>query len=124
LLRRLDIVQIKVRDWPSAVRWYTENLGLELTAYEEDHQYCWLRFPEGETRIALHGQPDLAAGNTAPRCVPVIYVDSLDSVLEALQAKGIHRASDITGEEEGYRTASVKDPEGNVVQFYEWTRKD
>ncbi len=52
-LRNIDIVVMYIRNWPAAVRWYTKVLGLRVGSYEEAHQFCMLRTPQGETKLAL-----------------------------------------------------------------------
>ena len=39
MLRKLDIVVILVKDWPTAVQWYIEKLGLEIVYQEDEDQW-------------------------------------------------------------------------------------
>lgn len=118
MLKKLDIVLICVRDWPGAVTWYTETLGLQVDHQEDDDQFCLLAFPEGETRIALFGDP--TARSDGSRCRPDILVDNLDATLEGLRAKGVTIRGEPSGDHEAYRLVGIEDPEGNVLQLYEW----
>ena len=76
MLRKLDIVVILVKDWPTAVQWYIEKLGLEIVYQEDEDQWCQLSFPEGDTRLALLGA-DTIDMDSQSRCVPDILVDDL-----------------------------------------------
>lgn len=119
-LRKLDIVQLKVADWAAAVQWYQDILGLRVTAYEEDDQYCWLVAQDGGARLGLHGQPGIGRTSERPRCLPSFLVDDLDSTLRRLAASGISPEEEPSGEDEGYRSVEIRDPEGNLIELYEW----
>ena len=119
MLQKLDIVVIVVRDWPAAVAWYTEKLGLRVLYREDDDQWCQLAFPAGGANLALLGNPrvDIAAGN---RCLPDILVDNLDAAVRELRERGVPFKGNIRGGDEGFRIATFVDPEGNELQIYEW----
>jgi len=122
MLRRLDIVVIKVKDWPAAVRWYTEEFGLRLLYREDDHRWCQLAFPDGGTTLALFGV-DAVDLTTQNRCIPDILVDDLAATVDYLRRRGVAFRGDIRGGDEGYRVISLIDPEGNELQFYEWVER-
>lgn len=118
MLRKLDIVVIRVKDWPAAVRWYTEKLGLKLLYREDDHRWCQLAFPDGGTTLALFGV-DAVEPTTQNRCIANILVDDLPATVSELRRRGVAFRGDIRGGDEGYRIASLIDPEGNDLQLYE-----
>ncbi len=119
MLRKLDIVIVRVRDWPAAVQWYTEKLGLKLLYREDDHRWCQMAFPDGGATLALFGVDSLEL-TTRNRCVPNILVNDLNVTVDALRGRGVEFRGDIRGGDEGYRIASLIDPEGNELQLYEW----
>jgi predicted enzyme related to lactoylglutathione lyase len=119
-LRKLNIVQLEVEDWVAAVQWYRDVIGLRVTAYEEDDQYCWMVAEEGDCRLGLYGRPNLSQNAERPRCMPSFLVDDLDSTLKHLAANGISPEADPFGEDEGFRSVVIPDPEGNRIEFYEW----
>ena len=119
VLKKLDIVLIRVRDWYAAVTWYTDMLELEVAHREDDDEFCLLAFPEGETKLALLGDPTVELVES--RCRPDILVDNLDATVAGLRAKGVTIVGDPSGDHEAYRLVGIKDPEGNVLQLYEWT---
>ena len=47
-------------------------------------------------------------------------VDDLAATVQALRDRGVAVARDITGGEEGFRSADIADCEGNLIQLYEW----
>jgi catechol 2,3-dioxygenase-like lactoylglutathione lyase family enzyme len=117
MLRKLDIVTIRVRDWQAAVRWYTETLGLKLLYREDDHRWCQLGFPEGGANLALYGTEVEPGGRS--RCVPNILVTDLDAVVRSLQRHGVQPTQFQDHADEGYRLVTITDPEGNEIQLYE-----
>lgn len=122
MLKKLDIVVIQVKDWPNAVKWYTEKLGLKLLYREDDDQWCQLTFPEGETNLALLGNSKgIEKGSN--RCLPDILVDNLDRTVKELKAREVKFKGDIRGGDEGFRIITLQDPEGNELQLYEWVQK-
>jgi catechol 2,3-dioxygenase-like lactoylglutathione lyase family enzyme len=118
VLRKLDIVVMRVRDWPGAVRWYAETLGLRTLYREDDHQWCQFALPEGGANLALHGVEFGEPGGRS-RCVPNIRVVDLDGTVETLRQRGVRILGFQDHAEEGYRLATIADPEGNELQLYE-----
>jgi len=119
MLKKLDIVVIQVKDWDKAVQWYTEKLGLKVAYKEDDDKWCQLSFPEGDAKLALLGWG--AEGNDGKnRCLPDILVDNLNLTVKELESKGVTFKGDIRGGDEGFRIATLEDPEGNELQLYEW----
>jgi predicted enzyme related to lactoylglutathione lyase len=119
MLKKLDMVTVRVRDWPAAVAWYRDVLGLSPLGLH-DHPFCLMAFPEGEATIALDGTNPAAeaAGNWQPS----IQVDDLAATVEALRERGVAIGRAMEGdEEEGYRVATIADPEGNPITLYDYT---
>lgn len=113
VLRKLDLVVLRVRDWRAAVRFYTEKLGLTLLHSAEEDQWAMLGLPGGETRIGLLG----GEGNPQPN----LQCDRLDDTLEELKRRGVRVTSGLRASAKGYRVATVADPDGNELQLYDWT---
>ena len=119
MLRTLNMVEIRVSDWDSAVQWYTEKLGLTMGNVDE-HRYCRIKLPDGNTTIALNGTMPVELGSHN-RTVPLIQVDDLDGTVAELRRRGVEFSGDIRSGKEGYRIVSLDDPEGNRLQLYELT---
>lgn len=120
-IKKLSIVVMKVRNWEAMVAWYVDVLGLSIK-YREDHdRWCQLMFPdEGGAQLALYGIADQDVREGANRCVPDIEVEDLNSALEALRVRGVTVQGGVRGGEEGFRIATIVDPEGNELQLYQW----
>ena len=54
------------------------------------------------------------------RCLPTFQVDDLAATLQELRDRGVTVERDVTGGDEGFRSADVADCEGNLIQLYEW----
>ena len=118
-IAKLDILVITVGDWPAAVRWYVDKLGLGVVYKEDDDQWCMLSFPEGGARLALLGDSAQAA-EPGGRFVPDILVHGLAATVAELQARGVEFKGGIRGGDEGFRIITFLDLEGNELQLYEW----
>jgi len=114
---KLDVVTIQVRDWPAAVRWYTEVLGLTVAYSEDDDQFCMLE--AGGAMLALASDhPEHSAPTGENRLAPGFQVENLDGELDRLRTAGVQVDPNIDGEDEGYRLARIWDPEGNRLHLY------
>lgn len=87
VLRRIDMVALYVRDWPAALGWYRDRLGLAAVYVEEDHRFAVLAFPDGGPVLHLVGDPRPAQGRS--RCVANVLVKDFDATLVELVARGV-----------------------------------
>ena len=118
MLRELATVSFYADDLAAAERWYTELLGTE-PYYRVAAGYLEYRVGESEDELGLI---DARYRATAPPAVPggaVVYwdVDDLPAALERLLALGASANEPLVqrGDGEGFATASVVDPFGNVL---------
>lgn len=117
MLRKLDLVSLRVRDWPAAVAWYTDKLGLTVEGAHDD-PFCMMSFPEGDTFLALDGTNPVAEAKG--NCIPSILVDDLPQTVSELTRRGVTFSRDLEENDEGYRMATLVDLEGNPVNLYEY----
>src|SRR5688572_26852762 len=102
-------VGIYVRDWPAAVRWYQDVLGLALGPYEKNDQFCM--FVGGNGFLAVTSDhPEYSQAEGENRVAPTIQVDELDAELARLRDLGVKIDDRIDGGHEGYRLARIWDP--------------
>ena len=116
MLRRLDIVSIRVRDWGAAVEWYKEKLGLVPRGLHDD-PWCLMTFPESGTSIALDGTNPAVPGKS--NIIPTILAQDLRNTVATLRSRGVEFSREIEESDEGYRMASFRDLEGNLINLYE-----
>ncbi|MEA2330899.1 MAG: glyoxylase family protein [Thermoleophilaceae bacterium] len=143
-LRRLDNIDVVVRDFPAMVAFYRDVLGLPLHPHGYEPDKGWAMFMCGDTDLVLLGVPDADRGerrrtsNYAQDPAGVhsfaCQVDDLDEGIAELDAHGIEWAGDtviygagqVLAELPGddfdgiwYRFRSFYDPEGNVMHICE-----
>ncbi len=113
----MDIVTIQVRDWPAALEWYRDTLGLETVVVEEHDQFCM--FGTGGALLALASDhPEHSASIEENRIAPAFRVDDVETLVIALRAGGVEVDPNIDGGDEGYRLVRFWDPEGNRLHAY------
>ncbi|HEU0032139.1 MAG TPA: VOC family protein [Kofleriaceae bacterium] len=116
------IVRYQIQDVERAVAFYTQRLGFALTQRSGPITVL----SRGDLHLLLSGP-----GSSGARPMPdgrrqesggwnriVVYVDSLDATIAALQTAGARFRNDIeTGP--GGRQILVDDPDGNPVELHE-----
>jgi len=117
VLKSIDMVAIYVRDWPAALAWYQDKLGLAAVYVEEHHSFAVLGLPGGGPVLHVVADAGRPAG-ARNRCVPNIGVDDFDRTIEELRGRGIEVGNIQNDEEDGYRLATIADPEGNELNIY------
>lgn len=143
-LRRLDNMDIVVKDFPAMVDFYKNVLGLPLHPHGYEPDKGWAMFMCGDVDLVLLSVPDADRGerrrtaNYAEDPAGVhsfaAQVDDIDEAIAALDEHGIEWAGDLNvygagefldevpGDDfEGiwYRFRSFYDPEGNVMHICE-----
>lgn len=105
---------IRVDDFKAAVDWYQQKLGLEPIGLHDD-PFCFMKFPQGDAMIALHGVGRLAGEQGI---IPAIRVEDLTATVEELAGRGVEFVGEIVDDDEGYRLATLTDLEGNKISLW------
>lgn len=111
----LFMVELRVPDWPTAVAWYADVLGLGVVLRDEAARFALLGADGG--RLALKEGPAEAGSVTLH-----FEVADLDAELARLAGRGIVPESPAKASPEGYRRAFVRDPAGHRVGLFAWQR--
>jgi predicted enzyme related to lactoylglutathione lyase len=118
--RKLIVVRVFVRDWPSAVRFYTETLGIPL-AFRDDG-IGWAQLATGEAQLAIERFRDDDAGELdtdealVGRFLGVsLAVSDIYGEYESLRAKGVDFVEPPEVMPWGGVLAHLRDPDGNVL---------
>jgi len=111
------MVCIYVRDWRAALNWYQEKLGLGVAYVEDHHEFAVLGLPDGGPVLHLVADSDRPAGGRN-RCVPNLSVDDFDATLAELRRRGVEIRDVHNDGDDGYRLATIVDPEGNELNLY------
>jgi catechol 2,3-dioxygenase-like lactoylglutathione lyase family enzyme len=112
MIRELSFVELTVADWPAAVAWYRDVLGLPVALCIEADGFALLQ--AGACRLALK------AGTPEPGTVRLTFVVAdLPAALERLTALGVALESPLKVSPEGYRRALLRDPDGYRLCLYD-----
>ena len=112
MIRNLAFVELQVADWPAAVVWYRDVLGLPVVLRVEADRFALLQ--------AGSGQLALKAGQSQPGSVLLTFeVEDLPSALEHLARLGVMPEAPLKTSPEGYRRALLRDPDGYRLCLYD-----
>jgi catechol 2,3-dioxygenase-like lactoylglutathione lyase family enzyme len=112
-VRELYFVEITVGDWPAALAWYRDVLGLELVHLAEADEFALLR--AGAGRLALKG------GEPKPGTVQLTFeVEDLVAAVEELARRDVIFESPLLVSPEGYRDVLLRDLDGYRVCLFDW----
>jgi len=120
-----DYVVVVVGDLDASVAFYTETLGIPLA----HRSGPFAQLDTGTTRIGLferevmaetigrpiEGPPD----PTRPAFELGFHVDSVDTALDIVAARGVTVVVPATDRAWGQRTAYIADPDGNLIELVE-----
>lgn len=112
----LFLVEIVVVDFARSLAWYRDALGLTVVLLDEPTQFALLR-GAGSGQLALKG------GSSVPNPEAVrlhLFQPNLHDTLERLNRLGIQPSGPLRVSEEGYRSATLRDPDGYRVYLFEW----
>ncbi len=120
VLRELATVSCYATDLAAAERWYTELLGIEPYYRVPGGGYVEYRIGESEDELGLIDARYRPGGPVAPAPAGAVVfwdVDDLPAAIDRLVALGatVHEPLREHGDGEGFATASVIDPFGNVL---------
>lgn len=121
MLRGLATVSFYAEDMEAARRWYTDVLGVEpyFAVPGDDGHPAYVEFRIGDhedelgiinSRYAPHHTADRPAG-----AVVFWHVDDVEKTMATLLSQGAREHEPITPRSEGFVTASVVDPFGNIL---------
>lgn len=112
MLRRIDRILLRVEHLASAVRFYSEVLGLKVL--RQTDRAAALGFPGQDSEVVLHSDPDLPAGG-------VYFL--VDDVRDLYRRRADLRLTFIRPPAAGARgyTAAIRDPFGNVLLLVDRT---
>jgi catechol 2,3-dioxygenase-like lactoylglutathione lyase family enzyme len=109
----LYLVELAVADWAASLVWYRDRLGLAVELLDEPNRFAVLGGRGG--RIALK------PGTPVPGGVKLVfYSPDLAAELVRLAAAGLVPSRPVQASAEGYRSVRLTDPDGYVVEVFEW----
>jgi predicted enzyme related to lactoylglutathione lyase len=119
MFRGMATISLFADDLPAAVAWYTELLGTEpyfVRPEEGPPAYVEFRIGDYQHELGIIDRAYAPHRDTAPGGVVLFWhVDNIDEAVERLLSMGAVEHEPRTAREEGFVTASVVDPFGNIV---------
>ncbi len=114
-LRGLATVSFFAADHAAAKKWYTQLLGFE--PYFERPGYVEFRIGDYEHELGIIDSKYAPVGFTAGPAGTVVYwhVDNVTATFEQLLSMGAKRLESPQDRGEGFITATVIDPFGNIL---------
>ena len=110
----LFMVELTALDPAASAAWYRDRLGLRVALADPATGFTLLESPAGGRLAFIPGTP-------TPGGVTLHFqVADLDAELTRLAAAGVAVASPPKASPEGYRRATVRDPDGYAVGLFEW----
>jgi predicted enzyme related to lactoylglutathione lyase len=115
MLRGLTTVSFYADDLAEAQRWYTEFLGIE--PYFNRPGYIEYRIGDYQHELGFIDRRYAPAGSSTGKAGEIVFwhVDDLPAVVARLLSLGAKEYEPITERGEGFVTASVVDPFGNIL---------
>lgn len=113
----LFMIEVRAADFGSLCAFYRDVLGLPEATRDEAGGFAM--FGRREPYVAVVKKHAGAAAGPS-RVVPDFVVGDLDGALEALAARGVPVIAPPSASPEGYRIATIEDPEGNSIHLFEW----
>ncbi len=121
ILRGVATISLWAADMAAAKRWYTELLGLEpyFERPDPDGRLAYMEFRLGDYQheLGIISRNYAPQGTTAGPGGAVVYwhVDDIAAAFEKVTAMGATEYEPLTPRGEGFITASVVDPFGNIL---------
>jgi predicted enzyme related to lactoylglutathione lyase len=119
-IKGIAYVHLLVEDWPMALEFYRDIVGLPIDQLFEPDQ--WVLFDVAGAKLAIYPG---GYGSTRPKgadrnaFVPTIECEDLEATVAELESRGVPFIAPIAANPDGYKLATFVDPEGNRVQLFE-----
>jgi predicted enzyme related to lactoylglutathione lyase len=114
----LFMTVVRVANWSTIVRWYTDTLGLVPVLLDPQHEFAFLA--AGQGRLGLQGIKGSSESGARSNVRLVFQVEDLDFQRQRLTEQGVQVSAAIDNREEGYREIRLHDPVGNSLTLFAW----
>lgn len=119
-LRGVATISFWAEDVDASMRWYTELLGIEPYFVRPESgtpEYIEFRIGDFEHELGIIDRKYAPASTSKNSGGVIVYwhVDDIEAVLEKLKATGAKEYEPLVPRGEGFITASVVDPFGNIL---------
>jgi predicted enzyme related to lactoylglutathione lyase len=114
----LSFTEIRVADWPGAVRWYAAVLGLRPVVEDAESQFALLE--AGVSRLALKGGAEARQEGSTPNVRFVFQVGNVDVERDRLIGLGVDVGPAMDNPTEAYRAATCVACDGTPITLFSW----
>ena len=117
----LEWVEARVPNYEEMKRFYRSTLGLPLNFEEERKDFIQFKVGPSKTYLALLDTKKTGMTRRSG-FVPTFEVQDLDKFIQSMKKKGVKVGRRIA-EGDHVRLVDFFDPNGNLLQAFEWKRK-
>lgn len=122
-VRGISYVQLVVEDWPIAVEFYRDVLGFPVEQLFETEQFASFNLAGAKLVVYSGGvSSDRPKGLDRNAFIPNLECENIDATVSEMESRGVPFIASVSDNGEGYKTATLVDPEGNRIQLFEWAR--
>ncbi len=118
MIKGIDVVFFYSRNLEELIRWYQEMFGVSFKTDSVDSDWAEFALPENppSTKLAIHAWHK----GVDQKFMISFQVDDIHSTVENLEQKGAEIVgSPVITEIEDSFFATIRDPEGNLIQISE-----
>ena len=108
-------LSLPVRDLDASIRWYADNLGMELLYRLDDMGWCEMASPVEKVNVGLSVVETPQAGGM----MPTFGVQGIEAAKAFLEEQGIRIDGDIVTIDDMVRLLTFYDPDDNALMFYQ-----
>lgn len=117
----LEWVEARVRNYEEMKKFYRSTLGLPLNFEEERKDFIQFKVGPSKTYLALLDTKKTGMTRRSG-FVPTFEVQDLDKFVQSMKKKGV-RVGRRVAEGDHVRLVDFFDPNGNLLQAFEWKHK-
>lgn len=118
-IESIDLTWIVVKDFKSALKFYTEVIGLKVLDVNEAFGWAELSGQNGGARLGIAQYSDMEALKPGQNGVAVFTVKNLEESKAALLKKGAKLMGDTLEIPHHVKLQLLTDPDGNHLQLAE-----
>lgn len=108
-------LSLPVRNLDASIRWYADNLGMELIYRLDDMGWCEMASPVQKVNVGLSVVEQPEPGGATP----TFGVQDIEAAKGFLEQQGIRIDGEIVTIENMVRLLTFYDPDDNALMFYQ-----
>lgn len=122
-IQSMDLAWIVVSDLNSAVRFYSDVVGLKLSSLSEEYGWAEMVAETGKFRLGIAQKNDMDGMDAGVNAVLTLTVKDIDASIKELSSKGARMLGDIMEIPGEVKLQTLADNDGNRMQLVQVLRK-